>query len=76
MWIDSGTFWMGSDRHHPEEAPAHEVTVEGFWIDPTPVTNAEFAAFATDSGYTTVAERPLNPADFPGCPGREPGARL
>ena len=43
--IPGGTFRMGSDRHYPEEAPAHRVTVDGFWIDRTPVTNAQFRAF-------------------------------
>ena len=42
-WIPGGAFLMGSDRHYPEEAPAHKVTVEGFWIDRHTVTNAEFA---------------------------------
>ena len=36
--IPGGTFRMGSDRHYPDEAPSHTVTVDGFWIDPTPVT--------------------------------------
>jgi sulfatase modifying factor 1 len=59
---------MGSDRHYPEEAPVHRVTVDGFWIDRAPVTNVRFAEFVTATGYTTVAERPLDPADFPGAP--------
>ena len=33
VWVPGGTFMMGSDRHYPEEAPAHPVTVGGFWID-------------------------------------------
>ena len=33
VWIPGGTFLMGSDKHYPEEAPAHEVTVDGFWMD-------------------------------------------
>ena len=33
VWLDGGTFRMGSDRHYPEEAPAHRVAVDGFWID-------------------------------------------
>ena len=37
-WIPAGTFAMGSDRHYPEEAPAHRVAVDGFFIDQTPVT--------------------------------------
>ncbi len=63
-------FTMGSDRHYPEEAPTHRVGVDGFRIDPYQVTNADFAAFAEDTGYVTVAERPLDPADFPGAPPR------
>jgi formylglycine-generating enzyme required for sulfatase activity len=67
-WIAGGTFAMGSDRHYPEEAPVHRVTVDGFWIDVAPVTNESFAAFVTATGYRTVAERPLDPAQFPGAP--------
>lgn len=67
-WVDGGTFTMGSDSHYPEEAPAHQVRVEGFWISPTVVTNREFAIFTRATGYKTVAERPLNPDDFPGAP--------
>lgn len=44
-WIPGGTFIMGSDRHYPEEAPAHPVKVDGFWIDETPVTNRKFIQF-------------------------------
>jgi formylglycine-generating enzyme len=67
-WIPPGTFRMGSDDHYPEEAPAHDVTVDAFWIDRCPVTNRQFAQFVQDTGYITVAERPLDPADFPGAP--------
>jgi formylglycine-generating enzyme len=59
---------MGSDVHYPEEAPSHRVRVDGFAIDRHPVTNEQFAAFAAATGYVTVAERPLDPADFPGAP--------
>ena len=58
---------MGSDQHYPEEAPAHPVTVDGFWIDPHPVTNAEFARFVRATRYVTVAERPADPARYPGA---------
>jgi len=68
VWVDGATFRMGSDSHYPEEAPAHRVSVEGFWIDVFPVTNQEFGAFVEATGYVTVAERPLNPSDFPGAP--------
>ena len=57
---------MGSSlADYPEEGPAHEVEVDGFWMDQTPVTVAQFRAFVTDTGYRTVAERPLDPADYP-----------
>lgn len=50
IWIPDGTFRMGSGHHYAEEAPVHRVTVDGFWIDSTPVTNAEFraASFSVD----------------------------
>ncbi|WP_084557776.1 formylglycine-generating enzyme family protein [Hamadaea tsunoensis] len=66
--LPGGTFVMGSDRHYPEEAPAHRVSVDGFAIDRYAVTNERFAAFVTATGYVTVAERPLDPAQFPGAP--------
>ena len=59
---------MGSDHHGAEEAPAHPVQVDGFWMDVHPVTNRQFAAFVDAAGYVTVAERPLDPADYPGAP--------
>jgi sulfatase modifying factor 1 len=67
VWIPGGTFLMGSDRHYPEEAPAHRVTVGGFWIDATPVTNREFRLFVEETGYVTIAELPANPAHYPGA---------
>ncbi len=45
IWIPGGTFRMGSDKHYPEEAPAHRVTVDGFWLDRHPVTNRQFREF-------------------------------
>jgi formylglycine-generating enzyme required for sulfatase activity len=56
---------MGSDHHYPEEAPSHRIRVDGFQMDSHLVTNRQFAAFVASSKYVTVAERPLNPADFP-----------
>jgi sulfatase modifying factor 1 len=66
--VAGGTFRMGSDRHYPEEAPAHPVSVSGFWVDRYAVTNEEFARFVAATGYVTVAERPADPADYPGAP--------
>jgi formylglycine-generating enzyme required for sulfatase activity len=67
VWIPGGTFRMGSDEHYPEEAPAHDVTVGGFWMDRCAVTNAEFRRFVTATGHATVAERPPDPDDYPGA---------
>jgi len=67
VWIPGGTFRMGSDHHYPEEAPAHRVTVDGFWIDRGPVTNAAFARFVESTGYVTFAEKPPDPALYPGA---------
>jgi formylglycine-generating enzyme required for sulfatase activity len=66
-WVPGGAFLMGSDRHYPEEAPAHEVTVGGFWIDQHPVTNREFERFVRKTGHVTMAERPPDPAAYPGA---------
>jgi formylglycine-generating enzyme len=55
--IPGGTRRLGSDEHYPEERPARDIDVGAFAIDTTPVTNAEFARFAVESGYVTVAER-------------------
>jgi len=65
MWVPGGTFTMGSDDHYPEEAPAHSVAVEGFWIDRTTVTNDDFAAFVKATGHVTLAEQPPDPAVYP-----------
>src|SRR3954451_5012536 len=64
-WIPSGTFRMGSDRHYPEEAPVHRVTVDGFWIDQTPVTNRQFKRFVHTTGHRTSAETPPDPTSYP-----------
>lgn len=69
VWIPGGTFEMGSlDPSFTDAQPVHKVTVDGFWMDEHEVTNAEFAAFVKETDYVTVAERPLNLADFPGGP--------
>jgi formylglycine-generating enzyme len=63
--VEGGTYGMGSEEFYPEERPVHRVTVDDFWIDEHPVTAADFRRFVRDTGYTTVAERPLDPADYP-----------
>jgi formylglycine-generating enzyme len=65
VWIPGGTFRMGSDRHYPEEAPSHRVTVDEFWIDRTPVTNRQFRKFVNATGYVTFAEKKPKAKDYP-----------
>ena len=64
-WIPGATYAMGDGSHHPEEGPVHRVTVRGFWIDRTEVTNREFARFVDATGYVTEAERPIDARAFP-----------
>jgi formylglycine-generating enzyme required for sulfatase activity len=65
-FIPPGKFLMGSDRFYLEEGPVHEVAVDSFWMDKNTETNADFKAFVAATNYVTVAERPLNPGDYPG----------
>lgn len=67
VFVPGGTFRMGSDRHYPEEAPVHRVSVDRFWMDETPVTNAQFRAFVEETGYVTVAEIAPRAEDYPGA---------
>lgn len=67
VWVSGGKFLMGADEF-PDSRPVHQVSVDGFWMDAHEVTNAEYARFVAATNYKTVAERPLNPADYPGVP--------
>jgi len=62
IWVPGGPFRMGSDKHYPEESPAHGVTVSGFWIDRTPVTNRDFRKFVN-----AFAEATPDAKDYPGA---------
>jgi formylglycine-generating enzyme len=64
-WIPGGTFRMGSNDFYPEEAPVHDVSVDGFWMDEHQVTVAEFRRFVKATGHVTLAERPPDAADYP-----------
>jgi formylglycine-generating enzyme required for sulfatase activity len=69
VWIPGGRYWMGaSDEDEdliPEGLPRHLVHVDGYWMDQTEVTNAQFAEFVNATGYKTVAECEIDPKDFP-----------
>lgn len=77
-WVPGGTFSMGSEdpqgmaggghESMGDARPIHRVYVDGFWMDKTDVTNAEFARFIKATGYITVAERKPRSEDFPGVP--------
>ena len=69
VWVPGGTYWMGCDDcGMPDTGPVHLVTVDGFWMDRTEVTNAQFAAFVKATGYVTIAERKPDAKDYPGAP--------
>ena len=65
IWIPGGSFLMGSSAFYREECPVRRQTVQGFWIDRHPVTNAEFRKFAGATGYVTTSERVPDPAMYP-----------
>jgi sulfatase-modifying factor enzyme 1 len=78
VWIPGGEFSMGAAQSpdlNPvgmqattDSRPVHRVYVDGFWMDTTEVTNAEFTKFVTATGYVTIAERTPRAEDFPGAP--------
>lgn len=67
VFIKGGTFRMGSSSF-ADAGPVREVSVGDFWMDRHEVTNAQFQAFVEATGYLTVAERPLDPGDYPDVP--------
>ncbi|HVG37866.1 MAG TPA: SUMF1/EgtB/PvdO family nonheme iron enzyme, partial [Pyrinomonadaceae bacterium] len=69
VWVGGGAFRMGcADCEMPDALPVHPVSVDGFWMDETPVTNAQFEQFVRATNYVTVAERRPDPKDYPGAP--------
>jgi len=67
VWIAGGTFWMGADDGRSDELPLHQVTVDGFWMDKTEISNEQFEKFVDATGYVTIAERKPDAKDFPGA---------
>lgn len=63
IWVEGKTFIQGakiSDAYAmPREKPAHKVTVDGFFIDITEVTNTQFKSFVDATDYVTIAEREI-----------------
>jgi formylglycine-generating enzyme required for sulfatase activity len=64
VWIPGGIYDMGasdSDRMAlSHEKPKHTVKVDGFYMDETEVTNAQFSRFIEATNYITTAERPVD----------------
>lgn len=65
VWIPGGKFLMGSNHHYPEEAPAHLVSVNGFWMDRSPVTNEQFAKFVAETNHVTFCEKDADKGLYP-----------
>ena len=59
-----------------DSRPVHRAYVDGFWMDATEVTNAQFASFVKATGYVTVAERKPRVEDFPGAKPEDSGTRF
>ena len=78
VWIPGGEFSMGAIDPGglgrlpmdtvADAQPVHRVYVDGYWMDETEVTNAQFAAFVAATGYVTVAEQAPTVEEFPGVP--------
>jgi formylglycine-generating enzyme len=78
VWISGGEFSMGANdppdmdevgmKATEDARPIHRVYVDGFFMDKTDVTNAEFAKFVKATGYITIAEQKPRAEDFPGAP--------
>jgi len=77
-WIPGGEFSMGANdppdmddvgmKATLDARPIHRVYVDGFFMDKTDVTNAQFAEFVKATGYVSIAERTPSAEDFPGAP--------
>jgi formylglycine-generating enzyme required for sulfatase activity len=78
VWVSGGEFSMGSEDPRkslcggpdamPDARPIHRVYVDGFWMDKTEVTNAQFRKFVDATGYVTIAEQKPRAEDFPDAP--------
>jgi formylglycine-generating enzyme required for sulfatase activity len=78
LWISGGEFSMGAQnppdgdevgmKATVDSRPIHRVYVDGFFMDKTDITNAEFEKFVKATGYVTVAERKPRAEDYPGAP--------
>ena len=67
--VKGGTFKMGTtDPSFQDASPIHDVEISDFYMDIHEVTNAQFAAFIKATNYKTIAERALDPKDYPGIP--------
>jgi formylglycine-generating enzyme len=65
--LPAGPSAWGRTRITPRKRPPHLVTVDPFWIDVTPVTNRQFAAFVAATGHRTTAEIAPRAEDYPGA---------
>ncbi|WP_405382795.1 formylglycine-generating enzyme family protein [Maribacter sp. LLG6340-A2] len=64
VWVPGSAFKQGAVKNDSmamnHEKPAIDVMVDGFFMDATEVTNAQFSEFVEATGYVTVAERGID----------------
>lgn len=69
VWIPAASYAQGCfGCDLPDALPIHRVSLDGFWLDETPVTNTDYAEFVKKTKYKTIAERPLDPKNYPDVP--------
>ena len=78
VWIPGGEFSMGA-VHQPgmndvgmqatrDSRPIHRVYIDGFWMDATEVTNAQFSRIRRRDQVRDGRRAHAPPEDFPGAP--------
>ena len=63
--VDPAGMKDGGHEQMKDARPVHQVYVDGFFMDETEVTNAQFSEFVKSTGYVTVAEQKPTHEEFP-----------
>jgi sulfatase modifying factor 1 len=66
--IPAGAFVMGDNQHRPDEGPAHEVTLQSYYIDKYEVTNEQYKRFCDEARRSYPPSPWWNPDYFEAQP--------